>query len=174
MFCMYFCCPWGQRREGWCPTRAPRNGPISPLSLGGNTAGVRWHWVFREPNPSGDTSALCKSLVPGFSRNYQATGELPNCLILSTQLYSKNRHCWWMQRFPGYDNLNRRGWDCSEWFCPYNGFEAQELPPQTSWRIMSSLWGILVEAQSLTLTDLILGVLRESSMYLNWALEVSQ
>lgn len=93
MFCMYFCCPWGQRREGWCPTRAPRNGPISPLSLGGNTAGVHWHWVCRTPNPSGDKSALCKSLVPGFSRNYQATGELPNCLILSTQLYSKNRHC---------------------------------------------------------------------------------
>ena len=64
-----------------------------------NTAAVRLHWDCRALHCPGDKSALCKLLVPGFSRNYQASGELPGCLTLSIHLHRTDTTDQW-KRFP--------------------------------------------------------------------------
>lgn len=77
--------------------------------------------------------------MPGFSRNYQATGELPNCLTLSTQLYSKNWHCdqckevfrTWQpeEREVRLLKADVTGTQLIQCVCPYSGFKAPALTP---------------------------------------------
>ena len=80
-FCLYFAVPWGWMGKG---DLLPATVQTAPQASEVNTAAVRLHWECRALRGPGDKSALCKLLVPGFSRNYQAYGELPSCLTPST------------------------------------------------------------------------------------------